>query len=61
MTEFLIPILSTLLAISHTLGFVSFRLIILKKYPELDEWKAQLFMYFTWPFIVIIAYKNYKR
>jgi len=54
-------ILCVLLAISHTLGFFCFRLIVLRKHPELDEWKAQTFMYFTWPFIVIIAYKNYKR
>ena len=61
MIELLPPILSTLLAISHTLGFISFRLIVLRKYPELNEWKALTLMYFTWPFIVIIAYKNYER
>lgn len=54
-------ILVTLLVISHTLGFICFRLIVLRKYPELNEWKEQLFMYFTWPFITIIAYKNYKK
>lgn len=54
-------ILVTLLAISHTLGFICFRLIVLRKYPELNEWKEQLFMYFTWSFILIIAFINYKR
>ena len=54
-------ILCVLLAISHTLGFFCFRLIVHRRYPELSEWKEQLFMYITWPFIVIIAYKNYKR
>lgn len=54
-------ILFALLAISHTLGFLCFRFIAFRKYPDLDEWKTQTFMYVTWPFIVIIAYKNYKR
>ena len=54
-------ILAMLLAMSHTLGFICFRLICLKKYPELIKWNAQIFMYFTWPFILIIAFINYKR
>lgn len=40
-------ILFALLAISHTLGFLCFRLIAFRKYPDLDEWKTQTFMYVT--------------